>query len=352
MKSVPLNFRLAVFLLASLFFLLPHNSQSFPDIPYDNLAYPVLLISTGATQATEATTGSGFFYNKDEATYFVTARHVLFNETSVELLQNFSLPKRLAHKALWNYGDQKKKWTLVFSGVMSEKEKDELLMTAPKSEAFQGPIQILYRESQKLKLRKTTATLFSYSPKPGDTGVNEIQVDLPKLYQAGRIMYHPSSDVAAIKIAIPKKVGGQEFLEPLDAVTMKGPGALGLGKDTAKLFDDVLVGNTVYTFGYPTSLSLASPFIDIKLPLLRKGIVAGKNNSLKAIILDSPVFFGNSGGLVIEAERVDAFKTNFRAIGLVTQFVPYAEKWLQNSGYSIAVPMDFVEELLKGIPKN
>lgn len=349
MKCIRLKSRLSLLFFLVVVFILPRNSLSFRDIPDDNLAYPVLLISTEGTQA-NANTGSGFFYNKEDATYFITARHVLFQGTSVhDLEEQFPLPNFLAHKFEWNHDDQKKKWTLVFYGQMSEKERDELLNAAP---SFKDAIQLLYRESQNLKLIKTTAILYSYSPKPGDTAVNEVQLELPKLYRAGKIIYHPSSDVASITIATPKKIGDQNFLEPIDGVTIKGPGTLGLEKNNFKLFDDVLVGNTVYTFGYPTSLSNASPFIDIKLPLLRKGIIAGKNNSLKVIILDSPIFYGNSGGLVIEAERSDNFKTAFKAIGLVTNFVPYAQKWLQNSGYSVAVPMDFVEELLKSIPKN
>ena len=32
---------------------------------------------------------------------------------------------------------------------------------------------------------------------------------------------------------------------------------------------------------------------------------------------------------------------------MITNFVPYQIGWYQNSGYSVAVPMDFVEELLE-----
>jgi len=339
---------MTILLLATVLFVFPYNSDSSSDIPYDNLAYPVLLVSTGGT---ETTTGSGFFYNRHDATYFVTARHVLFDETSVELIEQFPLPHLLIHKAEWKQDDPKMKWILVFYGVMSAKEKDELLSVAPRSVASKEAIQRLYRESQKLRLRRAAATLYSYSPKPSDSGLNQIQLELPKLYQAGQIMYHPSSDVALIRIATPKKIGEQNLLTPIDGVTMTGPGILGLGKDTVKLFDDVLVGNTVYAFGYPTSISQLNPFMGVKFPLLRKGALAGKNNSLKTIILDCPIYYGNSGGLVIEAERI-GFNTRFSAIGLVTNLVPYAGKWLQNSGYSIAVPMDFVEELLKATSKN
>jgi hypothetical protein len=67
-----------------------------------------------------------------------------------------------------------------------------------------------------------------------------------------------------------------------------------------KYFKDVNVGNEVYAFGYPTSITSVNPWLNIKLPLLRKGIVAGKNELLNAII-------GNSGGLVMEGETFSMF---------------------------------------------
>jgi hypothetical protein len=70
-----------------------------------------------------------------------------------------------------------------------------------------------------------------------------------------------------------------------------------------------------------------------------------------AIILDCPAFFGNSGGLVIEVERTSLTETKYKAIGLITEFVLYEKNWFQNSGYSIVVPMDFVEELITGQTK-
>ena len=45
------------------------------DIPDDNLAYPVLFVSSVGTKTK---TGSGFYMNTDKSIYFVTARHVLY----------------------------------------------------------------------------------------------------------------------------------------------------------------------------------------------------------------------------------------------------------------------------------
>jgi len=127
---------------------------------------------------------------------------------------------------------------------------------------------------------------------------------------------------------------------------------------TTKIYKDVLVGNEAFVFGYPTSIGLKEiPQINYIRPLLRKGTIAGKNDKMKTIILDCPTYYGNSGGPVVEVERIGAFNTQFRVIGLISQFVPFAEIWinatqkysykqLSNSGYTIVIPIDFVIELI------
>ena len=135
-------------------------------------------------------------------------------------------------------------------------------------------------------------------------------------------------------------------------------GVLGVSLDTIKRFDEVLTANTVYVFGYPTSLGMKEiPQIDPLRPLLRSGIIGGTNPSRKTIILDCPAYPGNSGGPVLEVEHVDLLNQRFRVIGVVSQFVPFAETWVNvthkyqnltvsNSGYAVAVSMDPVLELI------
>jgi len=91
-------------------------------------------------------------------------------------------------------------------------------------------------------------------------------------------------------------------------------------------------------------------------PLLRKGIIAGTNSANKTIVLDCMTFHGNSGGPVLEVIS-QGIGNRFRVIGVVSQYVPVAETWvnttqsylnmqLYKSGYSIAEPMDPVLELV------
>jgi hypothetical protein len=126
---------------------------------------------------------------------------------------------------------------------------------------------------------------------------------------------------------------------------------------------DVLISNEVFILGYPNSIGMpGASQIEQDQPLLRKGIIAGVNNSNKTIILDCPVYFGNSGGLALEVEHLPNGGKNFRVIGVVSQYIPFVEQLqsvqlkytntnVENSGYSVAVPMDTIFELTKEEPE-
>ncbi|MFC1592663.1 serine protease [Candidatus Omnitrophota bacterium] len=231
--------------------------------------------------------GSGFYFRHDNRVYFVTARHVLF-----------------------------------------EKDKNNFILIS------------------------TKADLLSYSPDLAIDDPTEIELNLDKLNNNGLIKYDKFHDVAIVKIA--------ENNNYIDGVTLKTIGGAIISASTKfmKKFDEVLIGNNVYIFGYPTSLGIKQlPQIDYKRPLLRKGIIAGVNKKKQTIIIDAPTYFGNSGGPVIEAEQVDALNYRFCVIGLVSEIVPFAEEWInkqyrfsnlqiENSGYSVVVPMDKILELM------
>lgn len=205
----------------------------------------------------------------------------------------------------------------------------------------------------KATLLNDTADLLSYSKDPSDFTQNLITLDLLALQKAGNIKINASEDVAVIKIFTRS---GEAF--PVSGVTVRqhsAAGILAVGINTTKRFSEVLTGNDVMLFGYPTSLELKQlGQLDSHRPLLRKGIVAGTNPPKRSIILDCPVYFGNSGGPVMEIDR-SAFKSDFRIIGVVSQYVPFLNstasntvllQFVSNSGYSIATPMDFVLDLI------
>jgi len=125
-------------------------------------------------------------------------------------------------------------------------------------------------------------------------------------------------------------------------------------------FEDVRIGNDVFVLGYPSSL--AGEQIEYDRPLLRKGIIAGINVPKKTIVIDCPVYFGNSGGLALQVSGAPGnFKYN--AIGVVSQYVPFVDELtsrrlgfvntsVENSGYGIVVPTDTIFDLTNEEPEE
>lgn len=257
------------------------------SIPEDNLAYPVQITMAGSE-------GSGFFLNTDDSTFFVTAKHVLYNPANGSL-------------------------------------------------------------------RSNAARLMSYSKDTKEAKTNVFDLDLDTLKAAGSLKSHPTGDVVAIKIAhngTPNEQGvvSSTAENGVNVVQVAPAGIVGVPRAGIKLFNEVVIGNDVVVYGYPTSVGLKLlPQLDHLRPLLRKGIVAGENPALKTVVIDCPSYPGNSGGPVIEIENGFA-ERKFRVIGVVIQFVPFDNSgWsagggsatLLNSGYSIVAPMDLVLDLVK-----
>jgi len=239
--------------------------------------------------------GSGFYLNKDdESHYLVTARHVLFQEDDGE----------------------------------------ELILI-----------------SNKIKVS-------SYS-NDSDNLRMEFEIDLEKV----EVKASKENDIVVVKIGHFKETTDKgKALKFEDGVKPLGLSLSGrllfVRNDNLKSYDDVLISNEVFIFGYPNSLSFNNaPQIDYKSPLLRKGIIAGKNNVKKTIILDCPVYGGNSGGVAIEVETITLGQTKYKVIGVVSQYIPFVDNLkslrlgyinttIENSGYSVVVPTDTILDLI------
>lgn len=209
-----------------------------------------------------------------------------------------------------------------------------------------------------LVLLSTNATCMTWLEQ---TNVSRFTIDLAGSFAARETRGHPSRDVALVYC---EEVATNGF-HARAFFTSTTPGIphiqLVLDRHT-EFFKSVPVGSDIYTFGYPSSIGLQNAHqIDPSRPLVRRGTVADKDPNRRILVLDSPVFKGNSGGPVIERGDIQLAPAQvswpYKIIGIAVEFVPFEERWvnnqfgywnttLSNSGYSIAEPMDSVLELV------
>ncbi len=309
-----------VFLLAALIFG-ASSAQAVTALPQDYVKYPVMVSLDSGNSA------SGFYFNDNHSgIYLVTAAHVLFNTESGEAAP----PLRGG--------------------------KDSHVLSAVDAASFPP-------------LRAARALLLSYPEEDLPEPVY-MELDLAKLKEQGFLGRHATEDAAAILIGRTEGEGTERKVILSDGVQRKAHAAsagtgtiLGAHAGMTRSFKQVFIGNEVYTFGFPTSLGIEKyPQIDYKRPLLRKGIIAGKNPEKKTLILDCTTHHGNSGGPVIEVVEDHVGKPSFWLIGMVTEYIPFENKQylgrrrrlklsnLENSGYSVVLPTDVILELTAQIP--
>jgi hypothetical protein len=240
-------------------------------------------------------------------------------------------------------------------GATIPSAKASLVRREPVSVTERYRCSMILLDRYTFRLSRPSSGLFRLSPAGvQDPTQNRFTLDLFALEKAGYIVRHPAQDVVVVRFL---KIPDGKTIFPFPGVTVNQTsksGVLGVSSESVRTFDQILTGNDVMIFGYPSSIGLQdSPQIDYLRPLLRKGIVAGTNPSKPSIILDCPSYFGNSGGPVLEIDR-QALGAKFAIIGVVIEYIPFNEtagsqtvEFLTNSGYSVAAPMDFVLELVK-----
>lgn len=244
-----------------------------------------------------SSSGSGFILNDQESksVYFVTARHVLFN---------------------------------------------------------------YFKKDKTYKLKGINAKILAHcDPKVNREKIIEFQINLSQLNNDNNIYYHEKADVCIINAG--RFVDEKKVIYSKGITGKEGGSLVSIPKSNFIAFENVLISNEVFIFGYPNSLGVpGSDQIDYSEPLIRKGIIAGKNKKTRTIVLDCPVYYGNSGGLVIQVDEIEVGHRKFLPIGIVSQFVPFIETWqnmqhnyvnsnIENSGYSIVTPIDTILDLIK-----
>lgn len=82
-----------------------------------------------------------------------------------------------------------------------------------------------------------------------------------------------------------------------------------------------LWGKSVYTLGFPTSITRPSPFD--KKPFLTKNTVCSFGNDTNQFIIDAFSFYGNSGSPVFYTKGMG----KLYLIGIVQRIIPFEMKW-------------------------
>lgn len=212
------------------------------------------------------------------------------------------------------------------------------------------------------QLNSEKADLISYPRDPYKNSYNLLNCNLKYLLDSKLVRYHNRFDVAVALIGHIEMIdSANSLIHYNQSITKPNPKNSRVNQFTELYIlesKDLPVGTEVHIFGYPTSIGTqAMPQLELTQPLFRRGIVAGKNYKLNTIILDCPVYKGNSGGPVV-ASLIDGFNTKYRLIGIVSEFVPFEEKWINdkygyanveysNSGYSIIAPIEIMMNLIQ-----
>ena len=201
------------------------------------------------------------------------------------------------------------------------------------------------------RLIDTSGVIKFYSKNSDNTQASIMEINFSGLWDSGNLILGNNTDIMVARIGSIKRKKpdapapitynsyirreNSSFLNPFDVTQTLS-------------FDSTRVSDDIFMIGYPKSLQLQQNIqYDFNRPLLRKGILSGKYQINKTLIIDCPSFFGNSGGPVIEIQD-----DNIRLVGIVTQLIPFTDSGKtfainQNSGFSIIEPMDKVFDIIK-----
>ena len=208
------------------------------------------------------------------------------------------------------------------------------------------------------------ATLRALSKDLKETAVTVIHLNTGQLQDERQIRTDAVRDVAVVRLGTLTPEGMNTT--PGVVVTDRSKGGIIVAPfDYLTHYSDVDISSQIFMLGYPSIGVTGAAQIDRTRPLVRSGIVAGVNASLRTIIIDAPVNHGNSGGPVVQLSRTN----KLRIIGIATQFVPVPEDVLPlnpgntsdssgsssrtllalgNSGYGVVASADTIIDLIGG----
>ena len=175
------------------------------------------------------------------------------------------------------------------------------------------------------------------------------------------VVFHPDPHV---DVAIVKLHGGPLDAENLQLLAFAESNLLPLRSAEAEGLSE---GDSVFVLGYPMGLVNQKR----QYAICRTGSIARIrdffSNQSSVVLLDVPVFPGNSGGPVVLKPELRSLTgkvyNSSLLIGLVSSYVPYEETavslqthqpritFQENSGLTLMVPVDYVDEIITTLLK-
>lgn len=208
----------------------------------------------------------------------------------------------------------------------------------------------------KNELYSDSILFISYKKNSQRDNRDSFKISLVSAYKMGMLRYDIKNDIAVIKFAN-LKGRAITYLPFVDKLSNSSTYINSIEIHNVKKIKELNTMSDVYMIGYPKSLALSTNF-DYNRPLIRKGIISGIDLNKNKIITDCPAYLGNSGGAIFE---MNVFSDDIFLIGIVSQFVPFEEHWINeafgyinsniyNSGYSVIIPVDVIIEQLNLLP--
>jgi hypothetical protein len=209
--------------------------------------------------------------------------------------------------------------------------------------------------------RSPQISVRSYLGNGVDVVQHSIEIELARLLREGFATFDSTRDLAAVLLSV--RAGDNYYnLEGVTRLDNDSPhGVKAIAIDEAVPFDSVIVTAPVYVAGYPVALT-TNPIrrLDVNVPLVRTGVVAGKDYNQGILVVDVPAYGGVSGSPVM-AIVADDDRNRVKLYGVITEFVPFIQVWenttldglrqveVANSGLSIVEPADALVKLAYGL---
>ncbi len=263
------------------------------------------------------------------------------------------LTANLANAVSINYNNN-----LVGSGLIYEKDSLIYLITAAHV-IFQ--VDTLDNITDNIRFDKIQIVSYSSNDYNVKKSVFEI-----KLHGNNSLKRHKRKDVCILKIGkiqkVISKISNYVYTHENVRIIESNGIVNAFNNDLITKFEHIEQGRDVRVIGYPKHLDFVKRnglrLYEFEYPLLQSGVISGVSKSLGNIIVNAPIFYGNSGGAVLyKTEGVKSkngksiFYETYTLIGIATDFIPFILNIndrvdISNSGYSVVVPIHFAIEML------